>query len=105
MSVAGEFNDWSLDANPMVVDGEQARCEIALLDGRSYRFRYVIGGERWENDWQADRYETNEFGGEDSVVDLTDVQLPETKAKVDAPTTAPKRRRTKRSETSTKADA
>ena len=45
-------------------------CTLALVPGRSYRFRYFLGGERWENDWNADAYVDNEFGGADSVVNL-----------------------------------
>ena len=41
--------------------------------GRRYRFRYLVDGERWQNDWQAHDYEPNEFGGDDSVVDVTRV--------------------------------
>ena len=42
-----------------------------MLPGRSYRFRYYLGGGRWENDWDADSYVDNEFGGADSVVTLS----------------------------------
>ena len=73
VSVVGDFNDWSPDAHQMTVNGSERTCEIALKAGRSYRFRYLVNGERWENDWKADRYATNDFGGEDSVVDLTNV--------------------------------
>lgn len=70
-SVVGEFNDWSSDANPMEPDGEGFRARVRIAPGRSYRFRYLLDGVRWENDWAADAYVPNEFGGEDSVVDLT----------------------------------
>ena len=44
----------------------------ARLDtGRAYRFRYLLHGRRWDNDWAADAYVRNDFGGDDSVVDLT----------------------------------
>jgi len=33
-------------------------------------FRYLVDGERWENDWAADAYVPNPFGGEDSVVEV-----------------------------------
>jgi 1,4-alpha-glucan branching enzyme len=69
--VVGDFNDWSQDAHPMSVAGDQASCTIALATGRTYRFRYLVDGERWENDWGADDYVPNSFGADDSVVDLT----------------------------------
>lgn len=70
-AVVGEFNDWSPDRHPMTSDGAISTVSIRLAPGRAYRFRYLIDGARWENDWQADRYEPNDFGGDDSVVDLT----------------------------------
>ena len=38
-----------------------------------YRFRLVLkdGVEVYDNDWDADYYAPNPFGGENSVVDLT----------------------------------
>jgi 1,4-alpha-glucan branching enzyme len=73
--VVGEFNEWSHTAHPMVRTGDGFQAQIALDPGRAYRFRYLLDGERWENDWNADAYVPNEFGGDDSVIDLTDVKL------------------------------
>ena len=69
--VVGEFNGWSRTANPMAFDGRGYATELILTGGRTYRFRYLIDGERWQNDWAADSYTANEFGGDDSVLDLT----------------------------------
>ena len=44
---------------------------VGLDAGQAYRFRYLLDGQRWENDWAADAYQPNDFGGDDSVVDLT----------------------------------
>jgi hypothetical protein len=67
--LAGDFNDWSTDALPLEAqpDGSLA-VEVVLEPGRSYRFRYYLGGGRWDNDWDADAYEDNDFGGADSVL-------------------------------------
>ena len=70
-SVVGDFNAWSSSAHPMQRDESSFVCRIPLEPGRSYRFRYLVDGHRWENDWDADAYVPNEFGGDDSVVDLT----------------------------------
>ena len=71
--VAGEWNEWSQDEHPMKRKRDGSfECTLPLEKGRSYRFRYYLGGDRWENDWDADAYVDNEFGGADSVVDLTD---------------------------------
>jgi hypothetical protein len=69
--VVGDFNDWSPTAHPMERNGDAFVAALALAPGRSYRFRYLLDGERWENDWAADAYLPNEFGGDDSVIDLT----------------------------------
>jgi CHAD domain-containing protein len=44
---------------------------VQLEAGRVYRFRYLLDGHRWENDWAADRYVPNVYGSDDSIVDLT----------------------------------
>jgi 1,4-alpha-glucan branching enzyme len=69
--LCGDFNDWSTEATPMerLADGA-FRVTVALATGRRWRFRYLLDGERWENDWAADDYEPNVYGGQDSVVDL-----------------------------------
>ena len=43
---------------------------MTLETGRKYRFRYLVDGKRWENDWDADAYAPNQFGSEDSIVKL-----------------------------------
>ena len=69
--LCGEFNDWSKSSLPMFLDGAgNYRVTVLLENGRRYRYRYLVDGERWENDWQADDYVTNEFSGEDSVVEV-----------------------------------
>jgi 1,4-alpha-glucan branching enzyme len=69
--LCGEFNDWNKTANQMNYSDELGfSLTIELRRGKSYRFRYFLDESRWENDWQADSYLPNEFGGEDSVVEL-----------------------------------
>src|SRR5437764_6825488 len=73
-NLCGEFNDWSQSADAMErkPDGGFTLTK-QLASGRAYRFRYLLDGQRWENDWAADNYVPNEYGGDDSVVDLTGV--------------------------------
>jgi hypothetical protein len=66
-ALTGEFTAWVPVAMVPQPDGSH-RLSVDLVAGRSYRFRYVVEGERWENDWWADDYVPNGFGGEDSVV-------------------------------------
>jgi 1,4-alpha-glucan branching enzyme len=74
--VVGDFNDWSHTANPMEREHDEFVVRIALSPGKAYRFRYLLDGDRWENDWAADAYARNEFGGDDSVIDLTNGHRP-----------------------------
>jgi 1,4-alpha-glucan branching enzyme len=68
-AVCADFNGWDPSATPMkqLKDGSFS-ATVSLEAGESYRFRYLLDGERWENDWQADEYRPNPFGGEDSVI-------------------------------------
>jgi 1,4-alpha-glucan branching enzyme len=71
-AVCGEWNGWSASADVMDRDAEGGfSLTVALDAGRAYRFRYLLDDQRWENDWGADAYLPNSFGGDDSVVDLT----------------------------------
>ena len=68
-SLCGEFNGWDAEKHPLKrrKDGSFSTT-ISLKTGSSYRFRYWINNNIWENDWEADGYISNEFGSEDSVV-------------------------------------
>ena len=69
--ILGEFNNWAQDANSLKKQKNgDFTITLELETGRSYHFRYIIDGWKYENDWFADRYEPNPYGGEDSVVDV-----------------------------------
>ncbi len=71
-AVCGEWNEWSADADVMHRDAEGGfSVTVDLPAGRAYRFRYLLDGQQWDNDWAADAYVRNDFGGDDSDVDLT----------------------------------
>ncbi len=69
VALVGDFNNWDREATPMkrLKDGSFS-ITLDLQRDREYRFRYLIDGNRWENDWHADRYEKNRYGDDDSVV-------------------------------------
>ena len=71
VALCGEFNEWDKEKHILKrrKDGSFSTT-ISLQAGATYRFRYWVDGERWENDWAADNYLVNEFGSEDSVVVL-----------------------------------
>jgi len=67
--LVGDFNGWSGTANPMTRSKNGSfSASLSLERNREYQFRYLIDGERWENDWKADRYLPNEHGSDNSVV-------------------------------------
>jgi hypothetical protein len=67
VALVGEMNGWSSTAHPMRRDGSWFTVTVDLEPGRTYRYRYLVDGARWENDWAADAYVPNAFGAEDSV--------------------------------------
>jgi 1,4-alpha-glucan branching enzyme len=74
-SVVGDFNGWDDEAHPMDATAAGWQSTVELVSGGQYRFRYLLDGERWENDLGADAYLPNAFGGDDSIVDLTDATI------------------------------
>ena len=68
-ALCGEFNEWNRSLNPMKQrkDGRFSTT-ISLEAGRTYRFKYLLDGHRWENDRAADAYVPNDFGTEDSLL-------------------------------------
>lgn len=73
VALVGDFNDWQKGEGVQLRKQKDGRFSVTLelAIGRAYRFRYLIDGERWENDWAADRYEPAAVGGaENSVVEV-----------------------------------
>jgi len=70
--LVGEFNDWKIGANPMrKLKNGAFTLTLDLETGKDYQFRYLIDGDIWENDPEADRYEFSPFGNcENSVLAL-----------------------------------
>jgi len=68
-NLVGDFNDWDETADPMKIKKDGTfYTAITLETGKEYQFRYLLDNERWENDWNADAYQTNELGTQNSVV-------------------------------------
>ncbi|MCF8052680.1 MAG: isoamylase early set domain-containing protein [Desulfobacterales bacterium] len=60
--LVGEFNDWSLSANPMkrLKNGEFT-ATVDLEKDREYQFRYLLGDKQWENEPDADRFSSTPY--------------------------------------------
>jgi 1,4-alpha-glucan branching enzyme len=71
VALCGDFNDWDTGDTPMKkLKTGGFSATVSLEAGRVYRFRYLMDGSRWENDWHADAYVPNQYGSDDSVVKL-----------------------------------
>jgi 1,4-alpha-glucan branching enzyme len=67
--IVGDFNSWNITETPMKkLKNGDFTLTLGLPCNREYSFRYLINTERWENDWFADKYIPNPYGGDDSVV-------------------------------------
>lgn len=69
VAVCGDFNDWSTSATKLKrAKNGVWRVTVPLQTGQIYRYRYLLDGANWENDWSADGYVQNSHGTDDSVV-------------------------------------
>ncbi len=70
VALAGDFNDWN--AKGTKLRKQKSGMYATTLDlqtGQEYQYRFVIDGERWENDYKADKYvPSNVCYEENSVV-------------------------------------
>lgn len=70
--LVGDFNDWNRHAHPLARNSQgEWLITVRLEPNRAYQFRYLIDGERWLNDDQADAY-TRNFHGSDNFLVITD---------------------------------
>ncbi len=69
VTIVGDFNNWNLTETQMEkLKSGDFKLTLKLPTNREYRFRYLVDNNRWENDWCADKYVPNPFGGDDSLV-------------------------------------
>ena len=67
--LVGAFNHWDPKATPMrYLKRGVFQATLELEPGHEYQFRYLINGEHWCNDSEADSYIPNEYGAENCVV-------------------------------------
>jgi len=69
--LVGDFNGWNRRSHPLMRtrDDDSWQITLELGQNKSYQFRYLVNGTDWHNDWHADRYAPNPFGGENSVLE------------------------------------
>ncbi|WP_322486941.1 isoamylase early set domain-containing protein [Chloroflexus sp.] len=69
--LVGDFNGWDRRATPLRATEHGWMITLDLEAGRTYQYRYLINDNEWHNDWNADGYAPNPYGGDNSVVDTT----------------------------------
>ncbi|HED05237.1 MAG TPA: glycoside hydrolase family 13 [Ignavibacteria bacterium] len=69
-SVVGDFNNWDSEVNKMKKNKRTGLYStiVELEAGREYRFRYVVNGNIWLNDPDADMFEPTSFGDSENCV-------------------------------------
>lgn len=73
--VVGQFNGWDQNAHPMkkAKDGSFS-VTVNLPKDTEFEFRYLVNGDEWHNDTEADKHVPNEFGEMNSVVSTVEVE-------------------------------
>lgn len=67
--LTGEFNNWNTNDTPMKkLKSGEFTVSVNLEKGKEYQFKYLLNGNDWINDKEADSYIINEFQTENSVV-------------------------------------
>lgn len=73
--LVGDFNSWDETSIPMKKgpDGSFS-VKKQLETNKEFQFRYCLDGNRWINDWKADKYIRSEIANDDNSV--VDTNLP-----------------------------
>ena len=74
VEIIGDFNDWNPRQGIKMKKQKNGnfKAVVELETGKAYQFRYLIDGETWENDWEADNYVPTPYGTDNSVVNAQD---------------------------------
>jgi 1,4-alpha-glucan branching enzyme len=70
-TLVADFNDWSFTDTPLVkLKNGDFKVVLELEPGNKHEFRYLLNGEKWYNEWEADEYIPGDFGKDNSVIEL-----------------------------------
>jgi 1,4-alpha-glucan branching enzyme len=72
VAVLGDFNGWQPDALPMKLRKKDGVFTAAadLPQGATYQFRYLVDGQEWVTDHEADGVVMSPFGQPNAVLAL-----------------------------------
>ncbi len=72
VTVAGDFNDWDADATELRdTDGDGVWTGLIALRPGMHKYMFVVNGERWVTDPEAERYVDDGFGNRNAVIAIT----------------------------------
>jgi len=68
-NIVGDFNNWSLTANPMKrLKNGAFTTTIDLEKEKAIQFRYVLDKNRWKNETEADKLVPSPYGNSENSV-------------------------------------
>lgn len=71
VAVAGDFNGWDIAATPLAdADGDGIWTAIVPIEPGRYAYMFVVDGERWVLDPDAEAVQPDGFGGTNAVLKL-----------------------------------
>jgi 1,4-alpha-glucan branching enzyme len=71
VAIVGDFNNWSMTADPMYDREEKGLWSVTLpLQPGHYEYKYVIDGEKWTHDVGNPKRIKDGFGSYNSVVEV-----------------------------------
>ena len=66
--LVGDFNAWDEQATPMAYKAGKYSATLDLALNQTYQYRYLIDGQDWRTDADADEFAPNPFHSDNSVV-------------------------------------
>lgn len=71
VTVAGDFNDWDVNTTPLTdTDGDGVWTGRVALRPGLHKYMFVVDGEKWITDPQADSYVDDGFGMRNAVLSI-----------------------------------
>lgn len=72
VTIAGDFNDWDADTTPLRdTDGDGVWTGLIALRPGMHKYMFVVDGEQWVTDPEAERYVDDGFGMRNAVIAIT----------------------------------
>lgn len=72
VTVAGDFNDWNAEATALRdTDGDGVWTGLIALRPGMHKYMFVVDGEKWVTDPEAERYVDDGFGNRNAVIAIT----------------------------------